>query len=108
MGAYISGGENAGADIEIVTPDNTILHTCHLTPLQATQNLNMYECAVVPPVEVNGGESIVINMRNTSNQVCYRHNGVRETALISVDLGQSIMVCVVCSVCAHGRVGSLQ
>ena len=99
VGAYITGSGRLTGDrgptiriyengADSTDTDTNPLHICDLTTLNATEHLNVYECEVSPPVDVNEGYYMLIRQRNRTSQICFLHDGQTDTPLISVDVGE--------------------
>ena len=99
VGAYITDSGRLTGDLgptihiyesgtDSTDTDSAPLHTCDLTTLSATEHLNVYECEVSPPVDVNEGDYMLIRQRNRTSQICFLHDGQTDTPLISVDVGE--------------------
>ena len=79
VGAYITRSGDEGPAVEI--DDNPL---CDLSTLQATEHLNVYECVLDSPVEIEGSDSVHIVQRYTTSQISFLHDGQTDTPLISV------------------------
>ena len=78
MGAYITGSGDVEPTVGIPVSN------CNLSTLQATEYLNVYECVLDSPVEINGSDSVHIVQRYTTSQISFLHDGRTDTPLISV------------------------
>ena len=79
VGAYITGPGDVGPRVEI--GDDTL---CDLSTLHATEHLNVYECVLDPPVEIDVNDTVRVVQRYTTSQISFLHDGQTDTPLISV------------------------
>lgn len=79
VGAYSISGV-PGNDNPEIRIDNDII--CSLSTLHATEQPNMYECVLDPPVTIG---AIHIYQRYATRQIAFLHDGERDSPLISVN-----------------------
>ena len=82
VGTYNIHGTTRNGAIEIRTTNDNLF--CNQSTLQATEQPNVYECVLVPPMAVDEGSLVRIYQRNASRQIGLVHDGERDTPLISV------------------------
>ena len=81
LGAYITGTGDVGPSIEI----NYDIK-CDLSTLQNTEYLNVYECVLASPVEVDVNDPFRII------QISFLHDGQTDTPLISTITSMLIVI----------------
>ena len=86
VGAYITGSGDVRPAVEI--DDNPL---CDLSTLHATEYLNVYECVLDSPVEIDVDGSFHIVQRYTTSQICFLHDGQTDTPLISVTTSELLL-----------------
>ena len=88
VGAYLTG-ENIGNSNEIrFRGKSGVMDNCALSQVSATANLNVWECNT-PGAVVQNEDYITVRVRAGPIKVYLTHNGMENTALISMDLGES-------------------
>ena len=86
VGTYTIHGTTRNGAIEIRTTNDNLF--CNQSTLQATEQPNVYECVLVPPMAVDEGSLVRIYQRNASRQIGLVHDGERDTPLISVTISE--------------------
>ena len=92
VGAYITETGDVGPSIEIGYDIK-----CNLSTLQNTEYLNVYECVLASPVEVDVNDSFHIIQRYSSSQISFLHDGQTDTPLISA-ITSMLLLCTEISI----------
>ena len=84
MGAYPTMTGD-GATPQIVVDNDK---TCSVSAEPVSEEVNVYECVLDPPVSVDGDDSLSVSQRNAASQIGFIHDGQTDIPLITVDIGE--------------------
>ena len=61
---------------------------CNHSTFHATEQFNVFECILNPPIEIDENDSLYIEQRYSSKRIAFLHDGQMDTPLISLNLSE--------------------